>query len=59
MELKQLGLIDRLPRLAVINASGADTLFELYERRGLRWSGGKGDMAIANHYFTELDQLGR
>ena len=29
IELKQLGLIDRLPRMAVINASGADTLFEL------------------------------
>ncbi len=59
VELKQLGLIDRLPRLAVINASGADTLYELYEKRGLRWNGGKGDMAIANHYFAELDQLGR
>src|SRR5438445_7885331 len=39
-ELKHLGLIDRLPRLAVINAAGADTLFELYEHRGLRWNGG-------------------
>jgi threonine synthase len=58
-ELKQLGLIDRLPRLAVINAAGADTLFELVERRGLAWNGGQADMGIANHYFTELDQLGR
>ena len=58
-ELKMLGLIDRMPRLAVINASGADTLFELYEHRGLRWNGGSSDMAIANHYFAELDQLGR
>jgi threonine synthase len=58
-ELKQLGLVDRLPRLAVINASGADTLYELFEQRGLRWNDGKRDMAIANHYFTELDQLGR
>ena len=31
MELKRLGLIDRVPRLAVINASGADTLYELFE----------------------------
>jgi threonine synthase len=58
-ELKHLGLIDRMPRLAVINAAGADTLFELVERRGLKWDGGNGDMGIANHYFTELDQLGR
>ena len=42
-ELKDLGLIDRLPRLAVINAAGADTLFELYEHRGLRWNGGQPD----------------
>jgi threonine synthase len=58
-ELKQLGLIDRLPRLAVINASGADTLYELYEKRGLRWNGGKSDGGITNHYYSELDQLGR
>ncbi len=55
MELKQLGLIDRLPRLAVINAAGADTLFQLYERRGLRWNGGKPDMAITCNYYDDLD----
>jgi threonine synthase len=58
-ELKMLGLIDRVPRLAVINASGADTLYELYEQRGLRWNGGQVDAGIINHYYTELDQLGR
>jgi threonine synthase len=59
VELKELGLIERLPRLAVINAAGADTLFELYERRGLRWNGGQPDMGIVNHYYAELDELGR
>jgi threonine synthase len=58
-ELAHLGLIDRLPRLAVINASGADTLYELYEKRGLRWNGGQPDGGITQHYYTELDQLGR
>jgi threonine synthase len=58
-ELKHLGLVDRLPRLAVINASGADTLFELYERRGLRWNGGRSDMSIADRYYEELDISGR
>jgi threonine synthase len=56
MELKELGLIDRIPRLAVINASGADTLFELYEHRGLRWNGGKADMTIVHIYYQELDR---
>ena len=55
-ELRQLGLIDRVPRLAVINANGANTLYELFERRGLRWSRGLGDMSIADRYFAELDQ---
>ncbi len=35
IELQELGLIDRAPRLAVINAAGADTFFQLYERQGL------------------------
>ncbi|HMO83957.1 MAG TPA: threonine synthase, partial [Lacipirellulaceae bacterium] len=43
-ELQQLDLIDRIPRLAVINAAGADTLDELYNRRNLRWNGGRPDM---------------
>ena len=55
LELKQLGLIDRMPRLAVINAAGANTLFELYERRGLRWNGGAPDESIAAAYYAELD----
>src|SRR5688572_27216162 len=40
-ELLELGLIDRAPRLAVINAVGANTLYELYENRGLRWNAGE------------------
>src|SRR4030042_2803066 len=36
-ELEQLGLIDRVPRMAVINAAGADTLHQLVEHRRLRW----------------------
>ena len=43
IELKELGLIERLPRLAVINAAGANTLYQLYERLGLRWNGGQPD----------------
>ena len=45
-ELHELGLIDRMPRLAVINAAGADTLYQLYEHRGLRWNGGQPDTSI-------------
>ncbi len=38
IELRALGLIDRLPRLAVINAAGASTLDRLYNQLGLRWT---------------------
>jgi threonine synthase len=59
MELKELGLIDRLPRLAVINASGADTLYELFERRGVRWNGGNVDMDPIVTYNDEMDREGK
>ncbi|HZZ27094.1 MAG TPA: threonine synthase [Pirellulales bacterium] len=58
-ELKELGLIDRVPRLAVINAAGANTLYELFERRGLRWNGGQPDENIISNYYAELDAAGR
>lgn len=58
LELKALGLIDRLPRLAVINAAGADTLYELYERRGVRWNGGRPDQGVIDGYYAELDSSG-
>jgi threonine synthase len=58
-ELQELGLIDRIPRLAVINATGADTLYQLYEKRGLRWNDGRPDMAIVNNYYAELDNANR
>jgi threonine synthase len=54
-ELHQLGLIDRIPRLAVINAAGANTLNELYNERGLRWNGGRPDMKVVDKYYAELD----
>jgi threonine synthase len=56
IELKELGLIDRIPRLAVINAAGANTLFELYERRGLRWNGGTPNSDIIERYYAQLDE---
>jgi threonine synthase len=59
VELYQHGLIDRLPRLAVINASGADTLYELFERRGVRWNGGRVNMDPIIKYNDEMDREGK
>jgi threonine synthase len=54
-ELFELGLIDRIPRLAVINARGANTLHELYENRSMRWNDGRIDRSIQEQYYQELD----
>jgi threonine synthase len=43
----------------VINAAGANTLYQLYERRGLRWNGGSPDDNLATQYYGELDAAGR
>ena len=56
MELLDLGLIDRAPRLAVINAAGADTLYELFEVRGQRWNLGDVDRQATAGYYQQLDQ---
>jgi threonine synthase len=54
-ELFELGLIDRIPRLAVINAAGANTLDRLYNERGVRWNGGAGDEAKIHGFYGEMD----
>jgi threonine synthase len=41
MELRALGLIERVPRLAVINARGSRTLDRIYNEIGVRWNHGK------------------
>jgi threonine synthase len=55
IELAELGLVKRLPRLAVINAAGANTFYQLYEREGLRWNQGKPDSKLISDYFEKLD----
>jgi len=54
-ELKHLGLVGRVPRLAVIQAAGANPLYELYHNRGLRWNGGRYDQEKVIAYYRELD----
>lgn len=54
-ELKDLGLIERAPRLAVVNAAGADTFFQLYEKQGLRWNGGDIDRPKYEGYLKAMD----
>jgi len=54
LELKQLGLIDRTPRMAIINAAGANTLWDLVNNKGLRWNGGQVNQRLIDDYYADL-----
>ena len=58
-ELKQLGLIDRIPRIAIINAEGASTLDHLVNQRNFKWDNGKFSIQAAKDYFEELRRDGK
>jgi len=55
IELLELGLIDRAPRLAVINAAGANTFFQLYDRQSLRWNAGVPDKERIGNFYRSMD----
>jgi threonine synthase len=56
-ELRELGLVSRVPRLAVINAAGANTFYQLYEKQRLRWNGGRPDPDLIGEYYHGLDAV--
>lgn len=56
-ELKELGLINKIPRLAIINADGADTLTDLVNNKNLKWNGGNVDEEIINKYYDNLTKI--
>ena len=53
-ELKQLGLIERIPRMAIINAAGADTLTDLVNNKKLTWNNGKVEQKIIDDHYADL-----
>jgi threonine synthase len=57
MELRELGLVKKIPRLAVINASGADTLNQLYSHQNLRWNDGRVDQEKIGKFYATLDEM--
>ncbi|MDR3234424.1 MAG: threonine synthase [Planctomycetaceae bacterium] len=59
IELHQLGLIKQVPRLAVINAAGANTLYRLYEQENLRWNSGNYDKTLVQQFFDTMTAEGR
>lgn len=55
-ELKELGLVKKIPRLAVINASGANTLNTLYNQYNLRWNNGNYDPTTIQRLYAGMDE---
>jgi threonine synthase len=62
IELYEWGWIKKIPRMAIVNAEGANTFYELYnglfENKQLRWNGGKPDLAMVDRYYAYLDKKG-
>lgn len=62
MELYEWGWIKTMPRIAVINAAGADTLADLYnngfEGQQIRWNQGRSDTQLITKYYKHLDKKG-
>ena len=58
-ELVELGLIKRPPRLAVINAAGADTLYRIVNQEKIAWNGGRVDDKKIAAFYKQMDTEGR
>ena len=60
MELYEWGWIKKIPRIAVINAEGANTLDVLYNGKfndvELRWNKGNVDTELIKNYYIEMDK---
>lgn len=58
VELQAHGLVKQVPRLAVINSTGADTLSRIVNDLDVRWLGGAYDREKVNGYYQHLDEEG-
>lgn len=62
MELYEWGWIKKMPRIAVINSEGANTLCSLYngkfEGTKLRWNKGKPNTDLIKKYYKFMDEKG-
>jgi threonine synthase len=62
MELYEWGWIKKIPRLAVVNSEGANTLYTLYNGKfddfELRWNKGKPNTELIKKYYEHMDGKG-
>ncbi|HEY8139559.1 MAG TPA: threonine synthase [Nitrososphaera sp.] len=62
MELYEWGWIKKIPRMAIVNAEGANTFYALYnglfEGKKLRWNDGRPDLEMVDRYYADMDAKG-
>ncbi|MDC0193829.1 threonine synthase [Candidatus Nitrosopelagicus sp.] len=60
IELYNWGWIKKIPKIAVINAEGANTLHNLYngefENEELRWNGGSPNLELVDRYYDYMNK---
>ncbi len=59
MELLELGLVDRVPRICIVNAAGADTLYRIVNDEKLTWDDSQYDKAKVDAFYEQMDTEGR
>jgi threonine synthase len=57
-ELHMLGLIKRIPRLAIVNAAGANTLHRVVNHLKLKWNGSRYDVTAVQKLYAAMDEAG-
>jgi threonine synthase len=55
-ELRELGLIKKIPRLAIINASGANTLHQLVNNQDIVWKNNWYDTSAVQKFYATMDE---
>src|SRR6187200_2910223 len=62
IELYEWGWIKKIPRIIVVNSTGANTFYELvngyFENRCLAWNDGKPDLEMVKRYYEYKDKKG-
>ena len=62
IELFEWGWIKKIPRIAIINAEGANSFYELvnglFENHPLSWNGGKPDLELLERYYLHKHNNG-
>ena len=59
MELYEWGWIKKIPRIAVINAKGANTLYQLFNgafgEEKLRWNSGTPNFELIEKFYNKMN----